>query len=157
MIYLKTFKLSESRSTDPNIYPFCIFKNKERNYSRIEGWWPYFDEYSYECEYELGENEDESRITRIPSNSRYIKSEEILYEIRKIQQDVVLKESIESTLTRERGQKNAKDFLDTKEGSKQPVLQCQRYRAYRRPCGKPGRTGSVHGRARPSVLYHRCG
>lgn len=119
MIYLKTFKLSESRSTDPNIYPFCIFKNKERNYSRIEGWWPYFEEYSYECEYELGENEDESRITRIPSNSRYIKSEEILYEIRKIQQDVVLKESIESTLTRERGQKNAKDFLDTKEGSKQ--------------------------------------
>lgn len=31
MIYLKTFKLSESRSTDPNIYPFCIFKNKEPN------------------------------------------------------------------------------------------------------------------------------
>lgn len=29
MIYLKTFKLSESRSTDSNIYPFCIFKNKE--------------------------------------------------------------------------------------------------------------------------------
>mgnify|MGYP002581735568 CR=1 FL=1 len=29
MIYLKTFKLSESRSTDPNIYPFCVFKNKE--------------------------------------------------------------------------------------------------------------------------------
>lgn len=29
MIYLKTFKLSESRSKDPNLYPFCIFKNKE--------------------------------------------------------------------------------------------------------------------------------
>ena len=46
---------------------------------------------------------------------------------------------------------------ETKEGRKQPVLQCQRYRAYRRPCGKPGRAGPVHGRARPSVLYHRCG
>ena len=29
MIYLKTFKLSESRSTDMNIYPFSILKNKE--------------------------------------------------------------------------------------------------------------------------------
>ena len=114
MIYLKTFKLSESRSTDLNIYPFCVFKNKEpdvflfnditvlygnngsgkstilnmiayklnlkgkeRNYSRIDGWWPYFENYSYECEYELGENEYGSRLTEIPPNSRYIKSEEI--------------------------------------------------------------------------------
>ena len=156
MIYLKTFKLSESRSTDPNIYPFCIFKNKEpnifvfdditvlygnngsgkstilnmiahklnlkgkeRNYSRIDGWWPYFENYSNECKYELGENEYGSRLTKIPTNSRYIKSEEILYEIRKIQQDAVLQESIESTLTKERGRKNAKDFLKTKEGGKQ--------------------------------------
>ena len=128
MIYLKTFKLSESRNTDPNIYPFCIFKNKEpnifvfdditvlygnngsgkstilnmiahklnlkgkeRNYSRIDGWWPYFENYSNECK----------------------------YEIRKIQQDAVLQESIESTLTKERGRQNAKDFLKTKEGGKQ--------------------------------------
>ena len=156
MIYLKTFKLSESRSTDPNIYPFCVFKNKEpdvflfnditvlygnngsgkstilnmiayklnlkgkeRNYSRIDGWWPYFENYSYECEYELGENEYGSRLTEIPPNSRYIKSEEILYEIRKIQQDAVLQESIESTLTKERGRQNARDFLETKEGRKQ--------------------------------------
>lgn len=34
-------------------------------------------------------------------NSRYIKSEEILYEIRKVQQDAVLQESIESNLARE--------------------------------------------------------
>ena len=156
MIYLKTFKLSESRSTDPNIYPFCIFKNKEpnifvfdditvlygnngsgkstilniiahklnlkgkeRNYSRIDGWWPYFENYSNECEYELGVNEYGSRLTKVPTNSRYIKSEEILYEIRKIQQDAVLQESIESTLTKERGRQNAKDFLKTKEGGKQ--------------------------------------
>ena len=156
MIYLKTFKLSERRSTDPNIYPFCIFKNKEpdififdnitvlygnngsgkstilnmiahklqlkgkeRNYSRIDGWWPYFEDFSYECEYELGENEYGKTLTKIPENSRYIKSEEILYEIRKIQQDAVLQESIKSNLTRERGLQNAKDFLETKEGAKQ--------------------------------------
>jgi len=94
-------------------------KGKERNYSRIDGWWPYFENYSYECEYELGENEYGSRLTEIPPNSRYIKSEEILYEIRKIQQDAVLQESIESTLTKERGRQNARDFLETKEGRKQ--------------------------------------
>ena len=29
MIYLRTFKLSETRNTDMNIYPFSILKNKE--------------------------------------------------------------------------------------------------------------------------------
>ena len=31
MIYLRTFKLSDERSTDMNIYPYCILKNKEPN------------------------------------------------------------------------------------------------------------------------------
>ena len=140
MIYLKTFKLSESRSADTNIYPFCIFKNKEpeifvfenitvlygnngcgkstilniianklnlkgkeRNYSKIDGWLPYFEKYAMECEYELGENKYGAKLTTIPQNSRYIKSEEILYEIRKIQQDAVLQESIKCNLIREIG------------------------------------------------------
>ena len=68
---------------------------------------------------EIIKNEYGSRLTKIPTNSRYIKSEEILYEIRKIQQDAVLQESIESTITKERGRKNAKVFLKTKEGGKQ--------------------------------------
>ena len=72
-----------------------------------------------ECEYELGENEYGRKLIRIPENSRYIKSEEILYEIRKIQQDAVLQESIKSNLTREKGIKDAEDFLETKEGAKQ--------------------------------------
>lgn len=156
MIYLKTFKLSESRSTDMNIYPFSILKNKEpdififdnitvlygnngcgkstmlniiahrlnlkgkeRNYSKVDGWLPYFEDYASECKYELGENEYGIQLRKIPTNSRYIKSEEILYEIRKIQQDAILQESIKSNLTRERGLQNAKEFLETKEGEKQ--------------------------------------
>ena len=156
MIYLKTFKLSESKNKNTNIYPFNVLQNKEpnififdnitvlygnngsgkstilniiahklnlkgkeRNSPEIIGTLDYFEEYASECEYELGENENGRKISRIPENSRYIKSEEILYEIRKIQQDAVLQESIESNLARERGVKNARDFLQTKEGGKQ--------------------------------------
>lgn len=156
MIYFKTFKLSNSKSRNNNIYPFNVLKNKEpdvflfdnitvlygnngsgkstilniiahklnikgkeRNYSKVDGWLPYFEEYASECEYELGENEYGIKFSRTPENSRYIKSEEILYEIRKIQQDAVLQESMESNLTRERGLQNTKEFLKTKEGGKQ--------------------------------------
>lgn len=156
MIYLKTFKLSNSKSKDSNIYPFNVLKNKEpdvflfdnitvlygnngsgkstilniiahklnlkgkeRNYSKVYGWLPYFEEYASECEYELEKNEYGIKLSRIPENSRYIKSEEILYEIRKIQQDAVLQESMESNLAREIGLQNTKEFLQTKEGEKQ--------------------------------------
>lgn len=156
MIYLKTFKLSNSKIRNNNIYPFNVLKNKEpdvflfdnitvlygnngsgkstilniiahkldlrgkeRNNPKVVGTLDYFEEYSSKCEYKLGENENGRRINRIPENSRYIKSEEILYEIRKIQQDAVLQESIESNLARERGLQNAKEFLQTKEGGQQ--------------------------------------
>lgn len=55
----------------------------------------------------------------LPLNSKYIKSEEILYEIRKIQQDAVLQESIECNLARERGIEKSREFLKTIEGGKQ--------------------------------------
>lgn len=156
MIYLKTFKLSNSKSRNSNIYPFNVLKNKEpnvflfdnitvlygnngsgkstilniiahklnlkgkeRNNPKVIGTLDYFEEYSGKCKYELGENENSKKINTIPKNSRYIKSEEILYEIRKIQQDAILQESIESNLVRERGLQNAKEFLQTKEGGKQ--------------------------------------
>lgn len=156
MIYLKTFKLSNSKSKNSNIYPFNVLKDKnpdvflfdnitvlygnngsgkstilniiahklnlkgkERNYSKVSGWWSYFEEFCDKCEYELAENENGRKINRIPENSRYIKSEEILYEIRKVQQEGVLQESIESNLVRERGLENTKEFLETKEGKKQ--------------------------------------
>lgn len=93
-------------------------KGKEANQS-VVGEGPYFEEFAQRCGYSLGENELGKVIRKIPENSRYIKSEEILYEVRKIQQKAVLEESIESNLARERGLQNAREFLRTKEGAKQ--------------------------------------
>jgi len=154
LIYLKTFKLSNSKNI--NIYPFNVLRNKEsnvfifdnitilygnngsgkstilniiahklnlkgkeRNNPEIAGMRDYFEEYSSNFEYELGEYENGRKISRIPENSRYIKSEEILYEIRKIQQEAVLHESMESNLVKERGLQKAREFLQSKEGYKQ--------------------------------------
>ncbi len=94
-------------------------KGKERSNSGVEGTQGYFEEFAALCEYELGEDEFGRKRKKVPENSRYIKSEEILYEIRKIQQSAVLEESIESNLARERGVQNAKEFLQTAEGEKQ--------------------------------------
>lgn len=128
MIYLKTFKLSNSKIKNYNIYPFNILKNKEpevfvfdnitvlygnngsgkstllniianklnlkgkeKDNPEIIGKLNYFEEFASKCEYQLGEFENGKRMDRIPENSRYIKSEEILYEIRKIEQENVLK------------------------------------------------------------------
>lgn len=51
---------------------------------------PYFKNFVDECSLTLGEDEDGRIISRIPQKSRYIKSEDILYEIKKIQQEQVL-------------------------------------------------------------------
>ncbi|MFC4600299.1 AAA family ATPase [Cohnella hongkongensis] len=42
--------------------------------------------------YQLGSDEREEEIRQLPEGSRYIKSEDILYEIKKIQQEAVLRE-----------------------------------------------------------------
>jgi len=153
LIYLKTFKLSNTKIQDDNIYPYNVLKEKDlgvflfdnitvlygnngsgkstilniiANRLNLKGKegnngakFGYFEDYAAECEYELGEEEDGRKIRRIPDNSRYMKSEEILYEVRKVQQDAVLQESIKSNLARERGLQEAKDFLLSKEGGKQ--------------------------------------
>jgi len=49
-------------------------------------------DYILDCSYSLGENMSDGESNRIPDNSLYIKSEDILYEIKKIQQEAVLKE-----------------------------------------------------------------
>ena len=157
MIYLKTFKLSDKKISNTNIYPYNVLENKEpdvfvfdnitilygnngsgkstilniiahkwnlkgkeRNNPDIPGMLGYFEEYSEKCEYELGENENNIRYNMIPKNSRYIKSEEILYETRKIQQDNVLEESYVSNLVRSGVKiKEAKQLLNGVEGQKQ--------------------------------------
>lgn len=53
---------------------------------------PYFMKFVEECRFTLGDDEDGRAIRKIPPNSRYIKSEDILYEIKKIQQEQVLEE-----------------------------------------------------------------
>ncbi len=53
---------------------------------------PYFSQFVSECSYMLGEEEDGIMLRRLPKKSRYIKSEDILYEIKKIQQEQVLEE-----------------------------------------------------------------
>ena len=50
----------------------------------------YFTKFIDECSYTLGEDEDGRQIGRLPRRSRYIKSEDILYEIKKIQQEQIL-------------------------------------------------------------------
>mgnify|MGYP002620631295 CR=1 FL=1 len=157
MIYLKTFKLSNEKSRNNNIYPFNVLeskepdvfifnkitvlygnngsgkstilniiahalnlKGKERNSPQIPGVQYYFENYAKKCEYELGENEIGRKYMQIPQNSRYIKSEEILYEVRKIQQDKVLQESYVSNLIKS-GMKVevAKQMVNDDEGQKQ--------------------------------------
>lgn len=153
MIYLKTFKLSNNKIKDDNIYPYNVLKNKDPNilvFDNITVLYgnngsgkstllniiahklnlkgkernnppipvtsvtiDYFEDFISKCEYELGENENSRKITGIPKNSRYIKSEEILYEIRKIQQDNVLEESYTANLLRERSK--AKETLNLNE------------------------------------------
>lgn len=50
----------------------------------------YFSKFVEECKYTLGDDENGKQIDRIPRSSKYIKSEDILYEIKKIQQEQIL-------------------------------------------------------------------
>ncbi len=79
------------KSTILNIIAHKLnLKGKERNNPEVIGTVSYFEDFANDCTYELGENENSRKIYRLPENSRYIKSEEILYEIRKIQQEALL-------------------------------------------------------------------
>lgn len=51
---------------------------------------PYFMDFVDECKFSFGETEEGNALKKLPVNSRYIKSEDILYEIKKIQQEQVL-------------------------------------------------------------------
>lgn len=50
----------------------------------------YFPQFVEECRYTLGDDEEGRPVRRIPKSSRYLKSEDILYEIKKIQQEQIL-------------------------------------------------------------------
>ncbi len=111
------------KSTILNIIAHKLdLKGKERNNPKLDGVSSsYFDEFVQNCKYELGINEYEKKISFIPKNSRYIKSEEILYEIRKIQQDNILEEGYVSNLVRNKKMsvKEAKENLNSEYGKVQ--------------------------------------
>uniref|UniRef100_UPI00405614C4 AAA family ATPase n=1 Tax=Acetatifactor sp. TaxID=1872090 RepID=UPI00405614C4 len=157
MIYLSSFKLSDCQVSNPNIYPYNVFrgkyiepfvfapitvfygnngsgkstllniianslelKGKEYATSNSYGIVDYCGAFSSECCYSFGENDFGQVIRSLPKDSRYIKSEDILYEIKKIQQKQVLSDG----MTYDYVQKGmslceAKQFLSSKEGRKQ--------------------------------------
>ena len=80
----------------------------------------YCNAFSNECSYSLGEDDFGFVIKNLPGNSRYIKSEDILYEIKKIQQKQVLSDGMEYDYV-QKGMtiQEAKYFLSSKEGRKQ--------------------------------------
>lgn len=131
MIYLSSFKISDRKINNPNIYPYNVFRDKYvepfafsnitvfygnngsgkstllniianclelkgREYatSNSYGIVDYCSSFSAECLYSLGEDDCGNEIN-IPKDSRYIKSEDILYEIKKIQQKQILSDGME--------------------------------------------------------------
>lgn len=157
MIYLSSFKLSECQVSNPNIYPYNVFRGKyiepfvfapitvfygnngsgkstllniianvlelrgkEKATSNSYGIVDYVDSFTSECSYSLGEDDLGQVIRSLPRNSRYIKSEDILYEIKKIQQRQVLSNGMEYDYV-QRGMSlhEAKQFLSSSEGQKQ--------------------------------------
>ena len=55
----------------------------------------YCGKFSSECQFSYGEDEFGNAFRRFPENSRFIKSEDILYEIKKIQQRQILSDGME--------------------------------------------------------------
>lgn len=157
MIYLSSFRLSDKKVNNPNIYPYNIFrekyidpfvfasitvfygnngsgkstllniianrlklKGKEYANSNSYGMIDYCSRFSSECSYSLGEDEYGRAIKTMPKDSRYIKSEDILYEIKKIQQRQILSEGMEyDYVKRGMNLNEAKQFLSSNEGRKQ--------------------------------------
>lgn len=109
------------KSTLLNIIANCLsLKGKEYPSSNSYGMVDYCGSFSSECAYSLGENEFGGKIRKIPANSRYIKSEDILYEVKKIQQRQILSEGMEYDYVKKgMSLSEAKQFLKSKEGCRQ--------------------------------------
>ncbi len=109
------------KSTILNIIAHTLdLKGKEKFSPSIIGTNSYFEDFSSKCKYSLYEDEYGNKITNIPRKSRYIKSEEILYEIRKIEQEAILEESyICNNIRNGMEQKKAKEYIHTSDGQEQ--------------------------------------
>lgn len=79
----------------------------------------YCGNYSRECVAALGEDEFGRTLRSLPSDSRYIKSEDILYEIKKIQQKPILNEGMLVDLIKSgKSKEEAERFLESVDGWK---------------------------------------
>lgn len=154
MIYLSSFKLSDRKIKNPNIYPYSVFRDKytepfvfapitilygnngsgkstilnliadkleikgrERATSNSFGITDYVEQFIEECGIAYGEDEDGEPYYKVPDTSRYIKSEDVLYEIKKIQQRKVLGKGMVYDMVREGWKKQeAEKFLASKDG-----------------------------------------
>lgn len=163
MIYLLAFRISDRELTNPNVYPYNVFRGKaaepfvfreitvfygnngsgkstllnmmadklqiegrERCASNSFGRVRYCDEFVEECGYDLGDDEETGRMIRsIPKKSRYVKSEDILYEIKKIQQRQVLAEGMEYDLLKMgKGKEEIQKYLAPQGGiSRQGIIE----------------------------------
>ena len=72
-----------------------MLTGKEYATSNSFGIVDYCGKFSSECQFSYGEDEFGNAFRRFPENSRFIKSEDILYEIKKIQQRQILSDGME--------------------------------------------------------------
>ena len=94
-------------------------KGKEYATPNRYGTEDYCGRFLSECSYGPGVDELGRTIRSMPSGSRYIKSEDILYEIKKIQQRSILEEGLAIDLISDgMSMKEAEDLLDSKDGRK---------------------------------------
>lgn len=109
------------KSTLLNVIANCLqLKGKEYATSNSFGTVDYCGTFSAECSYSLGEDEYGRQIRKLPENSRYIKSEDILYEIKKIQQKQILSDGMEYDYVQKgMSLSEAKRYLSSIEGCNQ--------------------------------------
>lgn len=157
MIYLSSFRFSDVKRSNPNIYPYNVFRDKqtepfvfapitvmygnngsgkstilnvianklqlkgrEHANSNRYGIVDYCNKFSEECSYSLGDAENGQTLRDLPKESRYVKSEDILYEIKKIQQEQILSDGLVYDLIKKGKTRNAAEqYLGTVEGSNQ--------------------------------------
>lgn len=97
-----------------------MLTGKEYTTSNSFGIVDYCGKFSSECQFSYGEDEFGNVFRRFPENSRFIKSEDILYEIKKIQQRQILSDGMEYDYMKNGySQKEAEDYFQTQEGRNQ--------------------------------------
>lgn len=97
-----------------------MLTGKEYATSNSFGIVDYCGKFSSECQFSYGEDEFGNLFRRFPENSRFIKSEDILYEIKKIQQRQILSDGMEYNYMKNgHSHKEAEEYFQTREGRHQ--------------------------------------